>query len=132
MMIIQADHPFHHKIRYEFHFKDIDTHNDKITKLLAENINIYKECVIIEQKQLEMKGNKSTISVSVPLKSPFDKYIYTTIPEPFNFERTLVKITVDSMDAWYKWISYLKREYKIYTPPSISDLMQFLQEAPAC
>lgn len=132
MMIVQADHPFHHKIHYEFYFKNIDAYNDKTTKLLAENINTYKECVVIEQKQLEMKGNKSAISVSVPLKPPFDRFIYTTIPEPFNFERTLVKITIDNVDVWFKWISYLKREYKIYTPPSISDLMQFLQEAPAC
>lgn len=133
MIIIQAKHPFHQKIHYEFYFNDININEHSISTIsLAKDVDIYRECVVIEQKQLELRGNKAAISVSIPLKPPFDKYIHTTIPGPFNLDRTLIRITIDSVEIWFKWIAHLKHKYGIYIPPSKSDLMQFLQEEPVC
>lgn len=129
MIFINSDHPFHPRIQYQFIFEEVT--GKSAIESLESSIEAYKKCVKEKQIRRELKGDNKIVTAFIPVVgSPYEKYIYTTVEVDGSI--THISIHVDSIKIWHKWITHLKREYHIYTPPSISDLMQFLQEAPAC
>lgn len=126
MIGISADHPIYSDIYYRFCFKD--AHED--SKMTLENSIRDFKMYLSEESRLKSNNNDNSITVFLSTADlSFNRYIDTWLTSSdLDNGRLCVNVDVDSVDIWYKWLVWLERKYQLYSMPSKSDLLNFLQE----
>lgn len=125
MIEIFADHPIRSDIYYRFRFKD--AHDDS-RMTLERSIKDFK-MYLSEESRLKSNNNDNSTIVFLSTSDPsFNRYIDTWMSSSNQDDgRLCVNVDVDSVDIWYKWLVWLERKYLLYSMPSKSDLLNFLQ-----
>lgn len=125
MIGIFADHPIHSDIYYRFHFKD--AHEDS-RMTLEDSVRDFK-MYLLEESRLKSNNNDNSITVFLSTPDPsFNRYINTWLTSSnIDDGRLCINVDIDSVDIWYKWLVWLERKYPLYSMPSKSDLLNFLQ-----
>lgn len=125
MIEILTDHPIYSDIYYRFRFKDAQE-DSRIT--LESSIRDFK-MYLSEKSRLKSNNNDNSITIFLSTANPsLDRYINTWLTSSDLDDGDLcVNVDVDSVDIWYKWLVWLERKYLLYSMPSKSDLLNFLQ-----
>lgn len=125
MIEIFADHPIYSGIYYKFCFKDAQ----EDSRMTLEGSIRYFKMYLSEESRLESNNDVNGIIVFLSTADPsFNKHIDTWISSSdLNDGRLCVNVDVDSIDIWHKWLVWLEHKYLLYSMPSKSDLLNFLQ-----
>lgn len=124
MIHCTLQHPTMHNIKYQFNIGGFINNNgnrDLLKKSLAE---------FVEYIRNKNTPNGSFGSITIcpsTTNTPFEKDVKFKLTLFSTVNDNIVEVNARSFSHWLKYMDYIKGGF-LYTPPSKSDLMQFLQE----